>query len=140
MIREMKPGELDTVMELWLEANLEAHPFIPDEYWRKNFETVKALISEGVMVYEEMDELLGFIGIRGDYIAGVFVKKGRRSEGIGEKLIDDAKEHHDRLELNVYLENQKAVKFYLREEFKVSSMDVEEATGAAEYSMVWQNG
>lgn len=138
MIRGMESGEIDVVMDIWLEANIEAHPFIPSEYWRENYETVKVLISEGVIVYEEKGTLVGFIGIQGDYIAGIFVKKDRRSEGIGEKLIDYAKERHEMLVLNVYVDNQQAVKFYLREEFTVSKRAMDEATGMAEYRMEWR--
>lgn len=138
MIRGMESGEIDAVMDIWLEANIEAHPFIPSEYWQGNYETVKVLISEGVIVYEEKGRLVGFIGIQDGYIAGIFVRKDRRSEGIGEKLIDYAKERHEMLVLNVYVDNQQAVKFYLREEFTVSNRGVEEATGVAEYRMEWR--
>lgn len=140
MIREMRRNEIDAVMQIWLEANIEAHSFIPKEYWQKNYDAVKSMILEGVTVYEEDDEVLGFIGIREGYISGIFVKEGRKSEGIGQKLVDDAKEHYQTLTLNVYLDNRQAVKFYLREEFKVTGKEVDLGTGAEaeEYQMIWK--
>lgn len=138
MMRKMRQSELDTVMQIWLEANISAHPFIPKEYWMSNYEAVRPMIADGVTVYEEGGELLGFMGVRDGYIAGIFVKADRRSEGIGEKLIDYAKEHNAALVLHVYLDNRQAVKFYLREEFTVIDKTVDEATGAAEYKMEWK--
>ena len=55
----------------------------------------------------------GFIGLNDDYIEGVFVKETMQSKGIGKQLLNHAKEF--RLKLSVYQENEKAIKFYLRE-------------------------
>ena len=42
------------------------------------------------------------------------------------------------LRLHVYEKNQRAVKFYLREGFEISSEDFEETTGEKEYLMVFK--
>ena len=33
MIRKMKSTDLDKVMDIWLFSNIQAHDFIPEEYW-----------------------------------------------------------------------------------------------------------
>ena len=45
MIRKMKAADLDRVAQIWLDTNLKAHDFIPPEYWKGNYDTVKAMIS-----------------------------------------------------------------------------------------------
>lgn len=138
MIRAMRQDEIEDIMRIWIEANTTAHSFIPQTYWESNFETVKSMVMEGVTVYEEAGEVLGFMGIRDGYIAGIFVKTGRRSEGIGEKLIDEAKAEYSALTLHVYVDNRQAVKFYLREEFRVTDKAANQETGADEYKMEWR--
>lgn len=138
VIRRMEAADLDAVAEIWLASNLDAHDFIPAEYWRGNFQAVKAQLPEAeVYVCEEDGRLSGFIGLEGEYIAGLFVAKPERSRGVGKQLLDAAKAAHDYLELRVYAENWPAVKFYYREGFTLCSQDVDGSTGADEYLMAW---
>ena len=59
-------------------------------------------------------EILGFLGLEGDYIAGIFVRHGAQSRGVGKKLLDRAKEGRGRLSLRVYEKNTRAAAFYRR--------------------------
>ena len=46
-------------MDLWLHANIESHSFIEADYWKKNYDMVRKLISEAeVFVAEENDDIL----------------------------------------------------------------------------------
>lgn len=138
MIRKFQKADIERVMRIWLSANLDAHDFIPAEYWQSNFEPVREQIAQAeVWVYETEGGIHGFIGLAGDYIAGLFVDKSYRSRGIGKQLLDHAKQTHDALSLSVYKRNERAVSFYLREGFLVSSEQTDEATGEAEYTMLW---
>ena len=81
MIRLFEFRDLDRIMEIWLEGNLKAHPFIKEEYWRQNYETVRFVLPNAeVYVFEEDEEVQGFIGKDADYIAGLFVAEGRRGK------------------------------------------------------------
>ena len=66
MIRSLTPQDLNTVMQIWLEGNLEAHAFIPEAYWKSNVPLVRdQLQSAEVWVYEKNGALLGFAGMQG---------------------------------------------------------------------------
>lgn len=120
LIRKFNVLDLDKVMMLWLEANLEAHYFIDKMYWVEHYEVVKQMILDSdVHVYEENCQILGFIGIIDNYIAGVFIDKHYRCKKIGHQLISFIKESYRNLSLSVYQKNQRAVNFYLKENFKV---------------------
>lgn len=41
MIRALRPEDLDQVMQIWLDANLEAHCFLPESYWCDHMEEVR---------------------------------------------------------------------------------------------------
>lgn len=53
MIRRMGKGDLDAVAAIWLDANREAHDFIPAAYWLGHFAEVRtALARAEVWVFE----------------------------------------------------------------------------------------
>ena len=79
-----------------------------------------------------------FLGLQGDYIAGLFVREEARGRGAGKQLLDRAKALRPRLALHVYQKNTRAVSFYEREGFAVCEAGVDESTGEAEWTMTWQ--
>lgn len=46
MIRKLREADIAAVAGLWLDTNLKAHGFVPAEYWRSNYEPVKAMLPE----------------------------------------------------------------------------------------------
>lgn len=139
MIRQLEPADIRRVMEIWLNGNVEAHSFIPREYWEANFALVQEQILQAeVWVCAENGEIQGFIGLADDWIAGIFVDEKYRSQGLGKQLLEYAKARHDSLSLSVYQKNPRAMAFYRREGFSLSVEGRDEATGEVEYTMVWK--
>ena len=139
MIRELHKADINAVADIWLEANLKAHNFISAEYWKSNFELVKELLQQAeVYVYENNHNIEGFVGLNGEYIEGIFVCDGKQSHGIGKCLLDYIKDRKNRLYLNVYQKNVKAIHFYKREGFEIQGEGLDEATGEKDYVMKWQ--
>ena len=138
MLRAFREDDLSEVMQIWFHANLEAHPFVPEAYWRAHFDEVAALIPRAeVTVYEEAGSLQGFIGVSGTYIAGLFVCRQARGQGVGKRLLDAVKAEKSSLTLHVYEKNERAVRFYRREGFTVRTAEREESTGEPEFCMEW---
>lgn len=141
MIRVFQPADMDQVAEIWLTANLQAHGFISSEYWRGNLALVKELLLQAeVYVYEKDGEILGFVGLDGEYIEGIFAAGKAQSQGIGKSLLDFLKAKKPELHLNVYQKNTRAIRFYEREGFQIQSEGLDEATGEKDYAMAWQQG
>ena len=139
MIRKLKEKDINIVMEIWLETNISAHNFISEEYWMNNYEFVKnELPKSEIYVYEERDNIYGFIGIINGYIEGIFVKEEHQSKGIGKKLLDYCKEKYSKLLLNVYEKNYNAIRFYNREKFKITGKKIDSTTKEVEYDMEWK--
>ena len=54
MIRELQRNDINKVADIWLDTNIKAHDFIPAQYWKSNFKSVKeALLQAEVYVYEK---------------------------------------------------------------------------------------
>ena len=138
MIRKFETKDLDEVMSLWLHVNIEAHSFVEEDYWKKNYEMIRELIPKAeVYVAEENQKIQGFIGLTDDYIAGIFVKAEEQSKGIGSELLHIAMALKDQLYLNVYRKNAGAMKFYQRCGFIIVSQEIDEDTSEEEYTMEW---
>ena len=66
MVRPFAPADLDWVMEIWLAANLQAHCFVPAEYWTGNAPQVRRQLPQAELhVYEAGGAVQGFAGLRG---------------------------------------------------------------------------
>lgn len=137
MIKELNINKLDEVMKIWLYTNIEAHDFIPKEYWINKFDLVKQMLpAASIYVFDENNIIKGFIGvIEQSYIAGLFVKKEYQGEGIGHKLIEYCKFKYQYIELNVFEKNKNALNFYYKHDFKVLGKKIDEETKELEYTM-----
>ena len=139
MIRKLRKTDLDEVAYIWLHTNKNAHDFIAETYWDEHFEMVKGMLGDAeIYVFEEQGQIKGFVGLDGEYIAGIFVREKEQSLGIGKQLLDFAKSLKGQLKLNVYQKNERAIKFYTREQFEIQDEQTDEATGEAEYLMLWK--
>ena len=140
MIRELRKVDINKVAEIWLDTNIKTHYFISAQYWKSNFELVKELLLQAtVYIYEDNQEIQGFIGLNDEYIEGIFVSGEMQSQGIGKILLNYAKDKRNKLHLNVYQKNARAISFYKREGFEIQHSGLDEATGEKDYVMTWQH-
>ena len=140
MIRKFENLDLDAVMQIWLQAHLDAHVFIPASFWRGHFEIVRDMLPQAELYVHENEatrQIDGFIGLTENHIEGIFVAKSARSKGIGRALLEYAKSRRPRLDLSVYQKNERALAFYRREQFVVQSEGIDGDTNEAEIQMLW---
>lgn len=138
MIRTFRETDLPAVMQIWLDANIKAHNFIPSSYWTGCYDLVKGILPRAELYVHENDavrQIDGFIGLSGSYVEGIFVKESAQSKGIGKQLLDFAKNRKPGLRLSVYQKNTRAVAFYLREQFLIESEEIDANTGEKEWVM-----
>lgn len=140
MISKLLVDDIDTVMDIWLKANIECHSFIDKHYWIEHFEHIKEMIyeSDNIYIYEEDDKIVGFIGLDGNCIEGLFVKKEYRNKGIGRKLLNNIKLKHDYLTLKVYKKNTLSYNFYLKNNFEIVDEKINEDTNEIEVTMEYK--
>ena len=140
MIRKSNQNDINRIAEIWLDTNIKVHNFIPKDYWKNYSEKIKEMfLNAEIYVYQdEKNEIQGFIGMNHSYIEGIFVWKEERSKGIGKQLLDFVKSIKPELTLNVYQKNERAIKFYERENFRIEKEELDENTGEEEYLMIWE--
>ena len=139
-IRKATSNDFNELTKIWLQASIKAHHFIPASYWESNTTKMQEIylpMSE-VYIAEDTINIYGFIALVEDTVAALFVSPEHQAKGIGKQLISYAQEMRSRLELNVYQENKNSVKFYLASGFRIINEDLDTATNAKEYVMLWE--
>ena len=132
--------KLDTIMNIWLKVNTESYDFINGNYWSNQYDSVKIAIQQATIIaFCEQKRIVGFVGLKDNYIAGIFVEKEFQNQGIGKKLLFTAKEGMSTLSLAVYSKNEKALAFYLKEGFEIFDKQIDELTIEEELIMIWHN-
>lgn len=140
MIREKEARDTPIIMDIWLRANIQAHPFLTESYWQDNQSIVEQqyLPIADTLVAEIEGRIAGFISIiENSFIGALFIDPKEQGKGLGASLIQAAKERYSCLELGVYAENERAVSFYARCGFAIKSKQPNEDSGHMEYTMIW---
>jgi putative acetyltransferase len=137
MIRKYSENDMDSVLEIWLNASVKAHDFISAEFWESQVESMRNIyipVSE-TYVYEAESKVVGFYALYGNSLAAIFVSPELQGKGIGKQLLSHAKTQRVELSLSVYKENRASFQFYLSQDFNVVSEQLDEHTGHPEYTM-----
>ncbi len=139
MIRKAAPEDYMLLSEIWLNASIAAHDFVPAEFWEKNAEDMREVYLPGseTWVIEADGNPAGFFCLSGNVLAAIFVTASEQGSGLGSRLIERAKELRENLELTVYKENPRAVSFYQKHGFSVREERIDVHTSHTEFVMMW---
>ncbi len=137
MIRKYNSIDLDSVLEIWLEASAKAHDFVSADFWESQAENMRNIYipASEVFVYEIESRIVGFYALYENNLAAIFVLPSFQGKGIGKQLLNHAKAQRAVLSLSVYKENQASYQFYLSQGFTVVGEQLDEHTGHPEYTM-----
>ncbi|CDT30487.1 putative Acetyltransferase [Vibrio coralliirubri] len=137
MIREYLPADIETVLDIWLTASINAHDFVAPEFWESQVGNMRDIYIPASItyVYQIDGEVRGFYSLYEGILAAIFVSPQHQGCGIGKQLIRHAKLEYPNLSLNVYKENQATIEFYLSQGFSIVSEQTDEHTGHQEYTM-----
>lgn len=97
----------------------------------------KELAKAELFLYTEDSRIEGFLGIEGNYIAGLFVAKQARGHGIGSQLLNAAKQTRTELTLSVYEKNSQAYHFYVEQGFQEENHELDQVTDEFAVNMKW---
>lgn len=139
VIRKADKRDFEELSNVWLQASVKAHDFMPSEFWESRLENMRDAYLPGseTWAFESEGELLGFFSLVGDRLAAVFVRPDAWKQGVGKALITKAKSMRLHLELTVYLSNGNAVQFYRKHGFAGIREQTDKETGFDELFMVW---
>ena len=114
MIRKHTEKDIGVIMDIWIQASNLAHPFLDSTFVNKVKNDMRNVYipNSETWVYEENNSVIGFIGMIGNEIGGLFVLSDNQSNGIGTKLVDFILHIHKELEVEVFEKNVIGRAFY----------------------------
>ncbi len=135
----MTTHDVGRVGEVWLEASIKAHDFVPADFWRSNHKimTEELLPQAECYVHLTGERIDGFSAIAGDFVHGLFVEPESQRRGIGAALLSHLKESHQTLRLHVYQQNPDATRFYISHGFRITGETTCPHTECTEFDMEW---
>ncbi len=139
----MVQQDIEAVGDIWLSASIQAHDFVPADFWRGALE---AMVSDILptcdgYVHENASEIEGFAalgnGRRANFMGALFVRPDRQSMGVGSRLVDHIKGIRNVIECGIYKLNPRALKFYEREGFRIIGDSACKHTSCEEHRLRW---
>ena len=134
------PSEMQACADIWLEASIAAHDFIPPEFWKSNYSAMleQYLPATDVYLAQEQGIIVGFAALHQGTLAALFVLPVRWSKGVGALLLQYVQALHAELKLTVYAKNSRAINFYLRHGFAIQQEQTCSHTSEPELLMLWK--
>lgn len=125
--------------DIWLEASLMAHDFIPAEFWIGNLTDMQRKYlpcAENFAYVDGVGSMQGFISFSGSgHIEALFVRPECQGRGIGSRLLEFAQIRYPHMTLSVYTQNIRSAEFYRKKGFTEQHRRRDDATGCEEIFM-----
>ena len=108
MSRKYRETDIELVIDIWWEASALAHPFLEAEFVEKVKRNMREpyLPHSKTWVFEEDNEVVGFISMLDNEIGGLFVKPDEQARGIGTQLVDYILNLNCQIEVEVFEKNR----------------------------------
>jgi len=133
-IRSAKEHDIGAIMQIWLHANIAAHPFLDELHWHQKYDKMRSafLSAAQTIVYVEKGRVRGFLSLSSDdEILGLYVAPEAQRTGLGSSLMGRVKDTSACLSMRVLKQNDPAVKFLFNRGFAL----MQETDN--EYVMYW---
>lgn len=139
MLRPYQEADVEQVIAVWDASTRLAHPFLSEEFLtaeRGNLRNLYLPNTETtVWDAEALGGVVGFIallcGEAGTEIGGLFVAPPAGRQGIGQALLQHARDTKGELEVEVFEANPIGRAFYAKQGFDPVGQSTHEATGQA---------
>jgi putative acetyltransferase len=143
-LRLYEPRDEDAAIALWQRSWTAAYPAIDFaarlDWWRKRWRH-ELIPAATVVIAEAGGTLLGFVTVdpRTRYIDQIVVAPERWGSGVGAALIGEAKRLSPQgLELDVNIDNARAIRFYRKLGFAVTGAGNNPVSGKPVHRMSWR--
>ncbi len=115
-LRPYAPEDREDCLAIWEAASRHGHPFLGEDVLARQRDLVGDvyLPRARTVVAEREGRIVGFIGLIGTFIGGLFVDPRAHGRGIGRHLVLHASNLKGELAVEVYEANQGARAFYER--------------------------
>jgi ribosomal protein S18 acetylase RimI-like enzyme len=113
-VRQALAADGPRLLQIWLEASRLGHPFLGEETLQEQLPQLRDVYIPHAdnWVAVEDGTVLGFIGLAGNHVGGLFVAPEAHRRGVGRILVGHAADRLGELTVEVYEQNGSACSFY----------------------------
>jgi putative acetyltransferase len=137
MIRKFKVNDTDAVVSIWRMASEFAHPFLFPAFLDTEAAALRNvyLAHAQTWVTERGGEVVGFVALIDNEVAGLFLDPAYHRQGFGSAMIDMAVAEKGPLKVDVFKENAAGRRFYEARGFHFTGEYLHEASGQVTLQM-----
>ncbi|MBQ4437527.1 GNAT family N-acetyltransferase [bacterium] len=137
MIRNFKESDIHDIETVYEKSNNALALNVSLDFFKKDKKkfVTSTLRSCKNSVYEHDGKVVGVVSSSADCIEGLFVLPEFWGRGIGTELLNSAMSGKDELFLQVYANNERAVRFYKKNGFEISGSGVCQMTSLPYFEM-----
>lgn len=131
MIRKYQDRDLDDLLDAWASASEFAHPFLTQDFLALERENIPNLYlpNAETWVFEDEGRVVGFVALLGNEVGAIFVHPSHQRRGVGQQLMDKARELRGELIVEVFKANTIGRAFYAKYGFEIVAEKIHEQTG-----------
>ena len=132
--------DLELCADIWLAASVAGQAFVPPEFWKSRRQSMVDIYlpASEVFMGSVQGQEAGFYALSGTTLAALFILPEFWGKGVGGALLRRLQGNRQRIDLYVYKQNQRALRFYESKGFLPVRVQVCPHTGEAEILMVWK--
>jgi len=159
LIRRCVAEDMPQLLEIWLQATLHAHDYLPAAVWWPRQEALRQRLQQSADVWvvarssDEHEDLasikgpvplpthigvVGFMAILEDEVLALYLLPEYQHQGMGSLLLELAQQYHDHLFLTVCVPNGDAIRFYQQHGFRIVSECRDPQAACDEYRMEYR--
>lgn len=156
LIRPCVENDMPQLLEIWLQATLHAHDFLPVAGWWPKEEAMRSKLQDGAEIWVIANDdksteqplphlvatrqsVVGFVAIKEQQLLALYVHPLYQGRGLGSLLMTVAKQAHPALSLHVCSRNEEAIHFYQQHGFVIASECAMAQDECDEYLMQYPN-
>ena len=129
---------MEETLRVFRAACLPSHPFLSPAFFEKSELAMRARTLAGFDTYVLDDGgIRGFLSHHGPFIDALFVDPEYQSRGLGKQLLDHLKTRLPSIQLTVFAQNPRAIRFYQREQFWAVKLIDHRETGETIVLLKW---
>ncbi len=140
MIRDFQIEDTASIVDIWYQASLIAHPFLESAFLQKEKKNIVEIYlpNTKTTVYESDNKVTGFISMIENEVGAIFVYPNFQGKGIGRALMDHIVEKWDEIEVEVFENNHIGRSFYAQYGFEFVKKYVHDETQQMVYRLKYK--
>ena len=129
---------MDAALRVFRAACGPSHAFLSPKFIEKTAQRMSSSLLELQTDVLDDGEVRGFVSRNQFFVDALFIDPPHQCQGLGKRLLDHLKTQMKVIQLSVFGQNLRAIRFYQREEFWAVKINEHRETGETVVLLKWE--